>query len=60
MSEQQSVVALATSTITRLFAKYGITDPAQAKRLIREKATQEDLEDYQQAIKILDGSGALG
>jgi hypothetical protein len=47
-------------TVQVLFAKYGITDPAQAKRLVRELFTQEDLDAYKAAMEVLDGSGVIG
>jgi hypothetical protein len=50
----------AALTIKRLFNDYGITDQDQAKRLVRERFSQADLDTYKAAMEVLDGSGALG
>lgn len=52
--------ATALATVRDLLAKYGIEDPDQAHRLIRERFTTSDLDAYRQALDVLDGSGALG
>lgn len=48
------------ATVLRLYAKHDITDPSQAKRLARERFTQDELDEYQHALALLDGSGAIG
>lgn len=50
----------AADLIIRLFIKYKIDDPRQAKRLVRERFTQEDLDAYRAARDLLDGTGAIG
>lgn len=49
----------ATVVVAGLFRKYGITDPTQASRLVRERFTQHDLDTYKAARDYLDGMGAL-
>lgn len=53
-------ITTAMSIVQELFAKHGITDPSQAKRLIRERFTQTELERYKAARRVLDGLGAIG
>lgn len=60
MSNRATLIADASKTIQGLFLKHGITDPNQAQRLIRERATATELDAYYAAIKTLDGNGGLG
>lgn len=57
---RQTAIALAVATITQLLDQHKITDPEQAKRQVRERLNDEELQRYTQARDLLDGMGALG
>ena len=57
---RQTAVNLAVATIKDLYSKHEITDPEQAKRLVRERLSDEELHRYTQARDLLDGMGAIG
>ncbi|MGC5584137.1 hypothetical protein [Ornithinimicrobium sp. W1665] len=52
--------AEAARTIRDLFARHGISDRDQAKRLVRERFTQDELDAYKEALEVLDGMGVIG
>lgn len=56
----QAVVDLALATVRDLYAAHEITDPSQAKRLVRERFTQAEMNRYRLARTVLDGMGAIG
>lgn len=49
----------ARQVVIDLFHKHGITDVAQAKRLARDRFSQQDWDAYTAAIKLLDAMGDL-
>ena len=55
-----STIADPRKEIDRLFRKYAINNPTQARRHIQERFTQCDLDRYFEALRILHGSGELG
>lgn len=57
---RQSAIDLAMATVKDLYARHEITDPNQAKRLAREKFTNEELERYKLARDLLMSLGAIG
>lgn len=60
MTRRDELIGEAAKTVQGLFTKHGITDPNQAQRLIRERATAAELDSYYTAIGILDQNGGLG
>lgn len=60
MSNRQQLIADELDTVRILLARYKITDMASAARLMRERATPDDLNAYTKAIKALYDNGALG
>lgn len=50
----------AARTIRDLFEKHDITTPSQAKRHIRERFTQAELDAYTDARNLLDGQAVNG
>ncbi len=50
----------AKQVILDLLHEYGIDDQNQAKRLVRERFTEDDRRAYVAALKVLYGNGALG
>jgi hypothetical protein len=54
------LVPEARGAIRGLFAKYLIDDPNQAKRLVRERFSEDDRLSYVAALKILMANGELG
>lgn len=60
MTEGSVAVAEAADVIKEIFARHRITDPNQARRILRENATQDELDRYRAAIEVLDGMGVLG
>ena len=53
-------VVLARQTVAEAFAAAGVTDPNQAKRLLRERLSEDMLQAYFSAVRVLDGAGELG
>ncbi|GAA4831684.1 hypothetical protein GCM10023221_04390 [Luteimicrobium xylanilyticum] len=55
-------IAEALATIRALFEKYGISKDLenQAKRLVRERFSENDYDTYRDALKLLDAAGAIG
>lgn len=49
----------ARKVVAHLLCKHGITDQKQAKRLIRERFTEDDLHQWKRALRALDGNGAI-
>lgn len=50
----------ARKVVSSLLAKHGITDPAHAKRLVRERFSDDELHQWKRALRALDGNGAIG
>ena len=50
----------ARATVTGLLAKHDISGHDQAHRLIQERFNQDDLDEFQAALDVLHGEGAIG
>lgn len=59
MSTRAQLIADELDTIRVLIARYKITNMSSAARLMRERATNQDLAAYEQAIRTLHNNGAL-
>jgi hypothetical protein len=53
-------IPAARQVITELFRKYLIDDPNQARRLVRERFSEDDRQAYVAALKVLMANGELG
>lgn len=60
MSARDTYIQDALKTVRTLYTKHGITDPNQAIRIIRERATAKELDAYYKAIRVIDGNGGIG
>lgn len=53
------VISDARATIASILERHGITDPAQAHRLLEERCTDDELATWKKALEALDASGAI-
>lgn len=59
MSAREQLIKDALDTVQVLLARYRITSAATASRLMRDRATQEDLTAYEKAIKVIHNNGGI-